>query len=206
MCQLDAEQTLLAAAIAGDSSATERLLFSYFSPLEQHIASKLPDRAGRHFGVEDILQVTFAEVFRDIARFQPRGEGSFFAWVRTIADHRLIDALRKIDRVGTQHLSMGRYADANSLCALIDVVSCQSDSPSKLAGNKEAIRAIQIAIANLPEEQQEVVRLHFLDQRPVEQIARETGRTEGAVRGLVSRGKKNLADAMGRSSRWLSSG
>jgi RNA polymerase sigma factor (sigma-70 family) len=144
-------------------------------------------------------------VFRDIGRFQPRGDGSFFAWLRTIADHRLIDALRKLDRGGAHQLSAARFGSSSSIVDLVDVVCHDSDSPSKHVRKQEAARAMQVAIAGLPEDQKEVIRLHCLEQKPVEEIARETGRTDAAVRGLIHRGKKNLAEAMGRSSRWLSS-
>jgi RNA polymerase sigma-70 factor (ECF subfamily) len=206
MSELVAEKALVDAAIAGDVSAVERLLWDYYSPLQRHVEPKIPRHAHRHFGVEDILQLVFSQAFHDIGRFEPRGDGSFFAWLRTIADHRLIDTLRKIDRGDAKQLSLAHFGNTSSLADLLDVVCHDSASPSKHARGQEAIRAIQIAIASLPADQQEAIRLHCLEQKSTEEIARETGRTEAAIRGLVHRGKKNLAEAMGRSSRWLSSG
>ena len=206
MSEVVAEKALLETAVTGDTAAIEQLLLSHYSPLQQYVERKIPDRARRHFTAEDILQLVFSQVFRDIIRFESRGDGSFFAWLRTIADHRLIDALRKIDRGGVHHLSVAQFRDAGSIVELIDIVCQDSESPSKHVRKQEAARAMQIAIAGLPEDQKEVIRLHCLEQRPVEEIARETGRTEAAVRGLVHRGKKNLRNAMGRSSQWLSSG
>ena len=205
MAELDAESALVEAAIAGDASAVEQLLWVCYSPLERHIARKIPDHARRHFGAEDILQMAFSQVFRDIGRFEPRGDGSFLAWVRMIADHRLVDTLRKIDRGGATQLSPVKDADASSFRGLIDAVCQDSVTPSKRARDREAIHAIQIALAGLPADQQEVIRLHYLHHKSVEEISRETGRTEAAIRGLVYRGKRDLAAAMGRSSRWLSS-
>jgi RNA polymerase sigma factor (sigma-70 family) len=127
------------------------------------------------------------------------------AWVRTIADHRLVDALRKFDRGGATQLSPASDAHASSFRELIDAVCQDSVTPSKRARDREAIHAIQIALSGLPADQQEVIRLHYLHHKSVEEISRETGRTEGAIRGLMYRGKANLAAAMGRSSRWLSS-
>jgi len=206
MSDLVAENALVNAAVAGEALAVEQLLLACYLPLQQHVEHKIPDRARRHFAAEDILQLVFTEAFRDIGRFQPRGDGSFFAWLRGIADHRLIDALRKIDRGDANRLSLGHFGNASSLSELIDVVCHDSGSPSKQARGQEAMRAIQIALAGLPDDQQEAIRMNYLEHKSVDEIARDTGRTEAAVRGLIYRGQKNLAAAMGRSSKWLSSG
>lgn len=200
------ESTLIEAAVTGDAKAIEQLLLAHYSRLEAHVVAKLPDRARRHFTVEDILQTVFADVFRDVACFTFRGGDSFFAWLRAIADHRLIDALRRIDRFDTNRISPACPDPHTSLVDLFKDVCDDSSSPSVRAQNKEAIAALQIAIASLPTDQQEVIRLNCLEQRPVEQIAAATGRTEAAVRGLIHRGKQNLRDAMGRASQWMSRG
>jgi DNA-directed RNA polymerase specialized sigma24 family protein len=64
---------------------------------------------------------------------------------------------------------------------------------------------MRIAIAALSDDQRDAICQHCFEHRPIEDIAAATGRTEGAVRGLIQRGKQKLAQAMGRSSRWLSS-
>ncbi len=206
MSEFAPESVQVESAIAGDSAALEHLLWSHYGTLERHIAPKISAAARKHFGVEDILQTVFSQAFRDIRKFEPRGDGAFFAWLRTIADHRLIDELRKLDRGGAHQVSNTAFGSENSIRELFDVVCRDSDSPSKAAAGKEAIQAMRIAIAGLPEDQQQVIRLHFLEHKTIEEIAAKTGRTEAAIRGLVHRGKKNLAEAMGRSSRWFSSG
>src|SRR5262245_13268255 len=113
MPELVADKLLVEAAIAGDVAAVEHLLLVYYTPLKQHDDQKLPERARRHFESEDILQLVFSQVFRGITHFQPRGDGSFFAWLRTIADNRLVDALRKIDHGGAQRLSLTNLGDTS---------------------------------------------------------------------------------------------
>jgi RNA polymerase sigma-70 factor, ECF subfamily len=205
MSEVVADLGLINAAVAGDATALEQLLLSNYSALERHIEPQIPADARKHFGIEDILQTTFSQAFRDIRRFEPRGGGTFLAWLRTIADHRLIDALRKMRRGTANQLSFNQAANLGSLAEFLDLVCHDSASPSKHVRKEEAARALQIAVAGLPDDQQQVLRLHCLEEKTVEDVAAETGRTEAAVRGLVFRGKKNLAEAMGRSSRWLSS-
>jgi RNA polymerase sigma-70 factor, ECF subfamily len=205
MTEFDAELGLIRAAAGGDMAALEQLLWSHYSALERHIEPQIPADARKHFNVEDILQTTFSQAFRDISRFEPRGSGAFFAWLRTIADHRLVDALRKMRRGSANQLSINQAGSLNSLTDLLDIVCHDSASASRNVSKDEALRALQIAIAGLPEDQQQVLRLNCLEEKSIAEVAAETGRTEAAVRGLIFRGKKNLAEAMGRSSRWLSS-
>lgn len=193
MSERPSETDLINAAVAGDSAAIEELLWSHYSALENYIAPKVPKRADRHFDVEDILQIVFTEVYRNIARFEPRGDGSFFAYLRTIADHRLIDAIRKVDRPGAKQISARFGKDDESFVDLLDAVCGSSTSPSRHACREEEIRAVRIALASLPHDQQEVVALRWLEHKSIPEIAQLTGRTEPAVRGLVYRGEKTLA-------------
>jgi DNA-directed RNA polymerase specialized sigma24 family protein len=59
-------------------------------------------------------------------------------------------------------------------------------------------------MARLPADQREAIRESFLNGKTIEGVAQAMGRTVDAVRGLIHRGKKNLAEAMGRSSKWFS--
>ncbi len=52
---------------------------------------------------------------------------------------------------------------------------------------------MQVAFAALPENQREVLVARYIEGKEVDEIARDKGRTEGAVRGLIQRGKENLA-------------
>lgn len=204
MSQSVTDKTLIELAVAGDRDALEQLLWRHFGELEHYITAKIPARAQKHFGADDILQTVFAQVFRSISGFEARGEGAFLAWLRVIADHRLIDALRRLDRGGTQQLSLRTADNDQSIQNLIELICCDEDSPSTLVASQEVVRAMQIALATLPGDQAEAVRLHCLEHRPIEEIAARWDRTEAAVRGLVHRGKQNLREALGRSSRWFS--
>ena len=75
MIDPSAEQSLLSAAVAGDQAAVQQLLLSYYAPLERHVEPRIPPHARRHFSVDDIVQQVFSQVFRDVQRFEPRGEG-----------------------------------------------------------------------------------------------------------------------------------
>jgi RNA polymerase sigma-70 factor (ECF subfamily) len=204
-----AERTLTDAAVAGDSAAVEQLLFAHFSALERHIAPRIPAGARREVGVEDVLQDTFAQAFRDIRTFDTHSAGSFLAWLTGIAEHRLSDALKRIRRKkrggDMNRITPNVAARTSDFGTLIDLVYQESCFPSRIAANEEAVRAVQVAVALLEDDQRDVIRARYLEGLSVKEIAAKAGRTQGAVRGLIHRAKENLRAALGRSSRWLSS-
>ena len=64
--------------------------------------------------------------------------------------------------------------------------------------------ALQVALAGLPEDQREAIRLNLLQGKTLEETATAMDRTTPAVRGLIRRGKQQLSEAMGRASVWMS--
>ena len=92
------DRELITKAISGDRPALERLLLDHCDRLSRHVDRKLPPSVRSVLGVEDVLQETFAQAFRDVRDFAPRSSECFFAWLRTIAEHRLQDALRALKR------------------------------------------------------------------------------------------------------------
>jgi RNA polymerase sigma-70 factor (ECF subfamily) len=197
---------LINAAVRGDSVSLEQLLIDHFAPLERYLRLRIPTDMQRHLGAEDILQETFAQAFRDIRQFRPGDEVAFLAWLKTIADHRLSDAIKLLGRKkrgGDKHQLSSRDVAKTSTAALIDVVCHDSHLPDDSAQRHEMEKAVHVALASLPAIQRDVLQARFIGGMDVDHIAAQTGRTPAAVRGLIRRGKEKLAEAMGRSSRWL---
>ena len=209
MSELIPEKALAEAAVAGDTAALEQLLLLNFPALERHVEPRIPVDARRQLGTEDVLQEVLAQAFRDIKQFQYREDGSFLAWLKTIADHRLADALKHLGRKkrggDLNRLSSADFAQNSTVAMLLDIVGHDSRMPDDSVIRREATQAIHVALASLPENQRDVLRTRYIDGHEVEQIAQQTGRTAAAIRGLIKRGKEGLAEAMGRASQWLSS-
>lgn len=199
---------LIARATEGDRLALEKLLLNNYNRLAKHIAVKLPASAGAVLSAEDILQQAFLHAFRDIRNFQARSDASFYAWLKTIAENRLIDTVKALNRKkrGGDHHRIRKPPDSRtgSVVDLVEMLSGGGRTPSQSVARHEAVQAVQIGLASLPEDQRLAVQLRFIVGKSLAQTAQEMGKTEGAVRGLIHRAKQNLRDGMGRSSRWLS--
>jgi RNA polymerase sigma-70 factor (ECF subfamily) len=203
-----ADDELLAAAIRGDRLALGEVLLARFDGLKTLIERCLPARLGDVLTAEDVLQETLVRVIRGIASFEPRDGASFERWLETIARHT-IESLEVAEtaqkRGGRFQRRMHRAASpSGSIADLVDLLSDKSSTVSGKAAKKEAIQAVQVGIACLPDEQQQAVRLRYLQGQSLGETADALGRSPAAVRGLLYRAKTRLRDALGRSSRWFS--
>ncbi len=201
-------EQLLACAVAGDQAALERLLFLYYDHLAAHIGRKLPLDVRSQLGVDDILQDTFVQAFRDIRTLAPQGEQAFRAWLETVADHRLQDALRRARRKKRggdfQQATDGGAPEGSQWLPLVELLKGDVGTPSQNAAQQEAVAAVQVGVSALPPDQREAIRMHCLDRLSVEETAQAMQRTPGAVRGLVQRAKIALREHLMSSSLWFS--
>ena len=91
------------------------------------------------------------------------------------------------------------------MVGLLDLVAWDGTTPSGVAARQEAERALRVAIAGLKEDYQEVIRLRYMQELPVADVAARMNRTEGAVHMLCNRAIKKLREAMGRASKYYGS-
>jgi RNA polymerase sigma-70 factor (ECF subfamily) len=159
--------------------------------------------------VEDILQETFSQAFQDIRTFKPSTGKSFGTWLKAIAENRLLDAIKALKRKkrggGHQRVRPPAHPEEDSVAGLAELLSAGRSTPSQAFARDEAVRALQVAMAGLPEDYREAMRLRFLEGQSVEGVAAAMHRSPGAVRGLIDRAKRVMRETMGRASRYFSS-
>jgi RNA polymerase sigma-70 factor (ECF subfamily) len=127
-----------------------------------------------HHQAEDITQHVFAKLVRVIGKYEER-DVPFFAWMLRVARNVAVDYIRSERHVPVEEV---RQADHGSLWDRL------------LEGRKQEIRD---AFAALPQSQREVVILRHLGGFSPGEIAKLTGRSEGAIHGLHHRGRRTLA-------------
>jgi len=85
MEQVKSTHDLLDKISRGDESAFTSLFERYQKRLALLIHYKLSPELRRLTEVEDVLQETFLEAFRDIKQFRYENPGGFFGWLSRIA-------------------------------------------------------------------------------------------------------------------------
>ncbi len=199
------EPELVRRAVRGERLALEMLLLGYYDRLRQRMSRKVPSDLRGVVAADDIIQATFATAIRDVQAFEPSGDDAFYRWLATIAEHKLIDAIRVHRGRRTQGEAMRRrQAEGGApLTTLLELLAAPDQTPSRTAASSEAVQAVQVALAALPEAYRRVLSLRYIEGWTVAAVAMETGRTERAVHGMCNRGLKLLRSLLGSESRFL---
>ena len=133
--------------------------------------------------VDEVVQETFILAFEAIDRFEWKGEASFLAWLSRIARNVSIDRAKDSRR--------SRYLE------LPDRLPARGASPSRIMRRGERLDRLEKAIADLPADYREVIRLSQLDGLKVKEIARRMNRSEYAVKHLMARALCRLRESFG---------
>ena len=126
---------------------------------------------------EDLTAAVFLKALSAGHTF--RGEGSYRAWLFAIARNTLANYRTEKARL---LIPVAELPDG----------STEEDSPTVVALAKEERDLIWEVVGNLPEAQREVIRLRYLKDLTIDEIARFTGRTTGAIRVLLHRSQTSL--------------
>jgi RNA polymerase sigma-70 factor (ECF subfamily) len=130
---------------------------------------------------EDLLLEVFSSVLEEEAFFE-RSTAQQSGWLWRVARNKRIDAYRREQRRPALVLDLvtdSLYED-------------EKHEPEHIALRREEYRQLQEALAQLSPLQQEVLRLRFAKELRCSEMARELGKSEGAVRVLLLRTLKFL--------------
>jgi RNA polymerase sigma-70 factor (ECF subfamily) len=205
---MTSEDQLIASAIAGDKVALQSLLLLHYPAIEATIRHNLGSRLAAKVEVQDLIQEVLVAAYQQIKSFSLREAASFPAWLKRIAAHRVIDAVRRHGRIkrGGQavHFEI-LQRPGESLDNVWDWIFADSNPPDRPARIEEAREAVQVCLARLAEDQRQAVIAHYFEHKDTQEIAERMARSPGAVRELLRRARANLATDLGAASKWLSS-
>ena len=117
-----------------------------------------------------------------------------------IAEQRIIDAHRHHvaaqKRSANREVSIDRPADADQAFGFIDLLVASMTSPSQAFSRDQREFRLQGAVGSLPEEQREALRLRYVEGLPTRDVAERLGKTDGAIRVLLSRTLSKLQEIL----------
>lgn len=189
---------LIRAARDGDTAALGRLLDQYRAYFQILAARGIGIRLGQRFNASDVVQQTMLEACRDFVQFLGNGEPELVAWLERILQRNIAQLVR--DHVATQKRAIGREhsrdAAAKSDPAYFEPAAEHSSPSQRAMRGEDAIRLAR-ALAELPEDQREAVRLRHLEGWSLAEIAAHFDRSLTATAGLIKRGMQKLRDKLG---------
>lgn len=153
----------------GDAAAFNALFDRYSRPIHAYLVRMLSSPST----AEDVSQATFLSLVRARGRFQAGARVR--PWIYAIATNAARDFLRRRREEVT---SDGELPITETV-----------DGPSRDIGLE---RAVQTALAQLPEQQREAILLHRFEGLSFSEIAETLGVSESAVKVRAHRGYERL--------------
>jgi RNA polymerase sigma factor (sigma-70 family) len=181
---LESTATLLARVREGDRIAREDLVRRYLATLLRWGHGRLPSHARELSDTQDLVQVTLLKALDHLGSFEPRREGAFLAYLRTILLNEVRGEIRRVAR------RPGREP-------FHDEMAGPGPSPAEQAIGSAALRAYERALDALSAEEREGVILRIEMGYTHQQVAEALGKPSAdAARMLVARAIVRLTEAM----------
>jgi RNA polymerase sigma-70 factor, ECF subfamily len=178
--ELDLElRGIITRAKSGDAGAFGELYSRYASLILRYLYARLREQES----AQDMTQEVFVRVIKGIGGFEFRGEKSFLGWLYTIAGNVLIGQARRKRAISTPLDDSLELVDPRGQDAVLSIFDRV---------------ALQQAITQLTEDQQQVLALKFFADMTNQEIAAALGRTEGAVKALQHRALHALQQILER--------
>lgn len=125
---------------------------------------------------EDLTQETFLRAFRNLSQFESRN-ASYAAYLMTIAHNLLVDFYRKPAAISIDNLT--------------DIPNTADEEMERLTDVKLLWRVID----SLQPTEKSVIRMKYQEDLSTREIARKLTKTENAVRLILLRARKKLAQS-----------
>jgi RNA polymerase sigma-70 factor (ECF subfamily) len=177
---------LLEEARRGEAEAVERLLTAHREPLRRLIGLRLDPALAARVDASDIVQDVLLEAHRRLRDYLQNPTMPFHLWLRHIAKDHIIDAHRRhrqaqrrsLDR--EQSIVPAVLAD-NSSYELAGQLVDPELTPASEAIRREMQRRLDAAIADLDEDDREIILLRHREQLANQEVARALGLSEAAA-------------------------
>ncbi|MCB9840713.1 MAG: sigma-70 family RNA polymerase sigma factor [Phycisphaeraceae bacterium] len=201
-------EDLLAAARKGDRAALVSLLEQVGPTVRHRIEPKIGKSIRSSIDADDVMQVTYLEAVLKLGSFTSGGIEGFIAWLTRLAENNLVDAVRALEAAKRpdpkKRIRPGPGQDTHGV--LIDALGMTYTTPSVVAKRHEANGFLEDALGRLPPAYAKVIRLYDLAGKPIEEVAAEMDKSQGAVYMLRARAHERLKETLGSESRFFSVG
>lgn len=164
------ENTLVECAIAGDADAFGELYLLHLDAIFRYIFF----RVGEAAEAEDLTEQVFLKAWEALSSYQRRGN-PFTSWLYRIAHNIVVDYHRRVRPVISVTLLNDDDLKSEQASALSQVIAYEESS------------SLAKAISQLPDDQQQVIILRFIEGLSHSEISRIMDKTEGACRMLQHR-------------------
>ena len=191
-------------AAAGDGDALQCLIVHYDPILRGKLGRRLGRVLRRYLDIDDVLQAAYASAFQNLRQARFCNAPGFYRWLEQIAINTLRNAARDLRR---KKRDIRRHVRADGDETLADVlwrIAGVDPTPSHHLARQEALAATLSCLARLSPDQQTVIRLRFIEERSVAEVAAEMNRSDQAIHALCYRALREMREHLGSITQFLS--
>lgn len=140
---------------------------------------------------EDLAQEVFVTVFKSIDGF--RGDSKLSTWLYRVASNHCKNRIKYLGRRARgAKKEFDEIADREAVESATMTTSAQVHRPDEMASARQTETLIQTALAELPDDQRELVVMRDIENMTYEEIQGVTGLAEGTVKSRLHRARLAL--------------
>jgi RNA polymerase sigma-70 factor (ECF subfamily) len=177
-----------------EPGALDRLLDSYRNYLRLLARSGIDASLQCKADPSDLVQDALLKASQRFGQFRGASDAELAGWLRQILARCLTDFVRRYRTVGRRAVreqSVDQLLNRSSQ-AMERILATNGTSPSASAQVRDLGVILSDALAELGDDQREVIVLHHLEGLGWDEVARRMGRTPHALRMLWTRALKRL--------------
>ena len=195
------ESYLLCAIRRGDADALARYIEGHRERLLAYVQTRMSEALRRKIEPDDILQELCAYAIRGVSQIE-LDEREPFSWLCRLAERRIIDAHRYYfeseKRTARREVRISdNDSNHSSHRGLIDLLQSSITTPSAVFSRDQRQMRLLLALARLPSQQRQIVRMRYGQGLPTKDIAARLGKSDGAVRVMLTRSLRKLKEILG---------
>lgn len=196
--ELSPTEMLVRDAAAGNPMAQSQLFHRFAHRLLALIEVKMSSALRRRYDPEDVLQEVSLEAHRLLPGFEPRGPGSYYAWLASIAVNKILNLAQKTAaqrRAPARERRIRGGASSGATGAAWEPAANET-SPSVRVDRGDAVRRVVDASRGLSPRESAVFELRYLRGVPPAEVARRLDLTSDQVYVALSRAVRKLHDRL----------
>ena len=190
------DESLIARIRQRDAESLGCYIERYRLPLIGFLRSITTTRLLSAVELDDLMQEVAASAISSLET-APLDEYEPMQWLQQVARRRVVDAHRF--HFGAQRRDSSRQQSLHAPAGggdqdmgLEHLLAASMTSPSAAFSQDVRLNRMQQAIASLGDEQRNVIRMRYVDGLATKEIAKQLGKTDVAIRVLLSRSMRQL--------------
>lgn len=191
--QASSTSDLITLAQKGDRGSLGRLLVRYRNRLLRLASRQLLPPLRVRVSPSDIVQQSCLDALASFPDFRGKSEPDLLGWVEAILGRNVTDAIRR--HLGSKKRTVDAEVSLRSREVRTSLVAKQP-SPSHHLRCQEVAVLLLKAVEQLPEDQRLAVRLRYLEDCPLSEVARRLRRTPDAAGSLLRRALQKLGSIL----------